>query len=151
MFLSSRRFEWGSQIWPNTTAQCTFCTARHTFCTVKNQLFTLKNKKVGKSVKSARGAVVKCALCSGVRSDLSARFKRPRKEKLMLRVSLKLLKNWRNCRQMCFRACLRVSPFNSLAFKFLFRSCLSILWLEEIVCIEQPIQLVLLGYVQCVP
>ena len=38
----------------------------------------------------------KCALCSGVRSDLSARFKRPRKNKLMLRVSLKLLKNWRN-------------------------------------------------------
>ena len=43
----------------------------------KNQLSTLKNKKVGKLVQSERWAVVKCALCSGVRSDLSARFKRP--------------------------------------------------------------------------
>ena len=62
----------------------------------KNQLSTLKNKKVGKLVQSARCAVVKCALCSSVSSDLTAQFKRPREKKLLLRVSLKLLKNWRN-------------------------------------------------------
>ena len=44
-------------------------------------------------------------------SDLSARFKRPRKNKLMLRVSLKLLKNWRNGSQMCSSAFLCISPF----------------------------------------
>ena len=59
----------------------------------KNQLSTLKNKKVGKLVQSARCAVVKCALCSGVRSDLSTQFKQAREKKLLLRVSLKLLKN----------------------------------------------------------
>ena len=57
--------------------------------------------------------------CSGVRSDLSARFKRPQKEKLMLRVSLKLLKNWRNCRQISFRACLPVSPFKIYEFGYI--------------------------------
>ena len=85
----------------------------------KNQLSTLINKKVWKSVQSPRCAVVKCALCSGVRSDLSARFKRPQKEKLMLRVSLKLLKNWRNCRQISFRACLPVSPFKIYEFGYI--------------------------------
>ena len=49
---------------------------------------------------------------SCVSSDLSARFKRPRKNKLMLRVSLKLLKNWRNGSQMCSSAFLCISPFN---------------------------------------
>ena len=31
----------------------------------------------------------KCALCSSVRSDLTAPFKRPQKKKLMLKISLK--------------------------------------------------------------
>ena len=77
----------------------------------KNQLSTLINKKVWKSVQSPRCAVVKCALCSDVRSDLSARFKRPRKNKLMLRVSLKLLKNWRNGSQITPPAFLSIAPF----------------------------------------
>ena len=59
----------------------------------KNQLSTLKNKKVGKLVQRARCAVVKCTLCSGIRSDLSTQFKQAREKKLLLRVSLKLLKN----------------------------------------------------------
>ena len=76
----------------------------------------------------------KCALCSGVRSDLTMLFKPPAQKKRLLKVSLKSVKNWKNCRQMCFRVCLPISPFknfNSLAFDFLFRSCLSILWLKS--------------------
>ena len=59
----------------------------------KNLLSTLKNKKVGKPVQSARCAVVKCALCSAVRSDLSGWFERPQEKKLMLRFSLKMVEN----------------------------------------------------------
>ena len=60
---------------------------------------------------------------SCVSSDLSARFKRPQKNKLMLRVSLKLLKNWRNGSQMCSSAFLCISPFKNFRIspKFFFR------------------------------
>ena len=51
--------------------------------------------------------------CSGVRSDLSARFKRPQKKKLLLRVSLKLLQNWRNGSQITPPAFLSIAPFKT--------------------------------------
>ena len=104
------------------------------------------NKKVWKSVQSPRCAVVKCALCSGVRSDLSARFKRPRKKKLMLRVSLKLLKNWRNGTQITPPTFLSIAhltfghiqPLNSAAetelsflaknFRLWYTSALQVFW-----------------------
>ena len=58
--LSIRPFEPCAQIWPNTTAQCTFyyCTA----C-ILHWFSNFKNKKVGKTVQNARCAVqnVHCA------------------------------------------------------------------------------------------
>ena len=38
---------------------------------------------------------------SSVSSDLNISFKRPRKKKHLLRVSLKMVENWRNGSQMC--------------------------------------------------
>ena len=58
----------------------------------KSALYLEKQKSWKISAKRALCS----ALCSSVRSDLSARFKPPRKNKLMLRVLLKWLKNWRN-------------------------------------------------------
>ena len=84
----------------------------------KLQLSSLKNKKVGKSVQSTCCAVVKCALCSGVRSDLSARFKRPGKEELMLRVSLKLLEKQRRCAQISPSAFLSIAPFKCKVLRY---------------------------------
>ena len=89
--------------------------------------FDKKNKTVEKSVQSACCAVVKCALCSSVRSDLSTFFKRPHKKKVMLRISLKMVENWRNCRQISFRACLHVSPFKKLRVLITYSSKLWVL------------------------
>ena len=84
-----------------------------------------KTKKLGKRCKMC---AVQCAMCTvrtliaknfsirmftksefsgSVRSDLTAPFKPPAQKKL--KVSLKLVKNWKNCRQICFRACLPIS------------------------------------------
>ena len=46
-----RPFEWRNQIWPNPTAQCTFCTVQHTFCTVFPTFSIFKNKKLEKQCK----------------------------------------------------------------------------------------------------
>ena len=66
-FLKARPFEWHHQIWPNTTAQCTFCTAKRTLCTVFPPSSILKNKKDGKTVQNVRFAVqnVHCAVMLG--------------------------------------------------------------------------------------
>ena len=47
--------------------------------------------------KSAKCALcsAKCALCSGVRSDLIALFKWSQKKKLMLKISLESVENWK--------------------------------------------------------
>ena len=68
------KFEWSNQIWPNTTAQCTFCTAQGTFCTVVPTLKLAKQKSWKNSAKCAMCSA-KCALCNSVRSNLIAPFK----------------------------------------------------------------------------
>ena len=91
-------------------------------CTPNYSSLAWYTKKVGKTVQNVRCAVVKCALCSGVRSDLSARFKRPRKKKLMLRVSLNMVENWRNSSQITPSAFLSIAPFKEFKKKLRFES-----------------------------
>ena len=104
MLFLSRQFEWCGQIWPNTTAQCTFCTAQLTFCTV------FQGKELIFDSAKCVPCSAKCALCSSVRADLTAPFKLPVQKKGLLKVSLKSVENWKNCRQISFIACLPVSP-----------------------------------------
>ena len=95
MLLFSSPFEWRNQIWPNTTAQCTFYTAHCTFCSVFPTWNTLKNKKVGKTVQNVRCAVqnVHCAVVLG---QIWLHGSNSLKKKHLLRVSEKSVKNWKN-------------------------------------------------------
>ena len=62
----------------------------------KKSALYLKKQKSWKTGAKCALCSAKCALCSSVWSDLSARFKLPWKKKLMLWISIYLVKNWRN-------------------------------------------------------
>ena len=77
-------------------AQRALCTSFQTFLFLKIESCNFVCRREFGSWKTGAKCVLcsaKCALCSSVRSDLTTRFKRPREKKLLLRVSLKLLKN----------------------------------------------------------
>ena len=104
------------------------CTAHILHCQ-KSALYLEKQKSWKNSAKCALCSANKCALCSSVRSDLTAPFKPPAKKKRLLKVSLKSVENWKNCRQISFRACLPVSPFKKVLYSvFRFKSKADSTW-----------------------
>ena len=112
MLLFSRQFEWRNQIWPNTALQCTFFTGQRTFCTVFPSFLIEIFSLVGKTVR-----YVRCAMqnvhCTVVLDQIWLRHSNRLKKEAFAEnfniIGQKLKRHW----QMCFRACLLVSPFKT--------------------------------------
>ena len=112
MLLFSRQFEWRNQIWPNTAVQCTFCTGQRTFCTVFPSFLIEIFSLVGKTVRYVRCAMqnVHCAVVlDQIWLRHSNRLKKEAFAENFNIIGQKLKRRW----QMCFRACLLVSPFKT--------------------------------------